>query len=107
MRRVATLAVPRRVGEVLIDGMQVDFHDFQFTGVDTFAGKNIFSMGLEVPNDTLGPRPEIAVWATTSVRRDGRLVQVDRYRNPSSGRATPGARAARSATAPFHHRGRD
>jgi Domain of unknown function (DUF4331) len=59
------------------------FHDFQFTGYDTFAGKNILSMALEVPNHMLGEGPEIAVWATVSVRRDGTLVQVDRLGNPS------------------------
>jgi hypothetical protein len=59
------------------------FHDWHFTGEDTFAGKDILSMALEVPNEMLGPGPEIAVWATTSVRRDGELVQVDRYGNPS------------------------
>ena len=26
----------------------------------------------------LGPGPEVGVWCTVSVRRDGRLVQVDR-----------------------------
>jgi Domain of unknown function (DUF4331) len=59
------------------------FHDFQFTGDDTFAGKNVLTMALEVPDDMLGPGPEIAVWCTASVRRDGELVQVDRYGNPS------------------------
>ena len=59
------------------------FHDWHFTGEDTFAGKDILSMALEVPDEMLGPGPEIAVWATTSVRRDGELVQVDRYGNPS------------------------
>jgi hypothetical protein len=59
------------------------FHDFQFTGADTFAGKNILSMALEVPDDMLGPGPEIGVWATVSVRRDGILEQVDRIGNPS------------------------
>jgi hypothetical protein len=59
------------------------FHDFQFTGDDTFAHKNILSMALEVPNDMLGPGPEIGVWCTVSVRRDGELVQVDRFGNPS------------------------
>src|SRR5262245_48648112 len=59
------------------------FHDFQFTGDDTFAGKNILSMALEVPDDMLGPRPPIGVWATASVRRDGTLQQVDRVGNPS------------------------
>jgi hypothetical protein len=40
-------------------------------------------MALEVPDDMLGPGPEIAVWATSSVRRNGELVQVDRFGNPS------------------------
>jgi hypothetical protein len=59
------------------------FHDFHFTGDDTFAGKNVLAMALEVPNEMLGHGPEIAVWCTASVRRDGKLVQVDRYGNPS------------------------
>ncbi len=59
------------------------FHDFQFTGDDTFAGKNVLSMALEVPNEVLGDGAEIGVWATVSVRRDGELVQVDRVGNPS------------------------
>jgi Domain of unknown function (DUF4331) len=59
------------------------FHDWHFTGEDTFAGKNILCMALEVPNEMLGHGPEIAVWATTSVRQNGELVQVDRYGNPS------------------------
>ena len=59
------------------------FHDFQFTGDDTFAGKNILSMALEVPDDMLCSGPEIGVWCTASVRRDGELVQVDRVGNPS------------------------
>jgi len=59
------------------------FHDFQFTGEDTFGGKNVLSMALEVPDEMLGAGPEIGVWVTTSVRRDGTLVQVDREGNPS------------------------
>jgi Domain of unknown function (DUF4331) len=59
------------------------FHDFQFTGNDTFAGKNVLTMALEVPNGMLGAGSEIAAWASTSVRRDGKLVQVDRLGNPS------------------------
>jgi hypothetical protein len=105
---------PEPVGDVLIEGVPVDFgamakpvqvgecrvfigvrsdpffadgegafHDFQFTGEDTFAGKNILSMALEVPDDMLGHGTEIGVWCTASVRRDGKLIQVDRYGNPS------------------------
>jgi hypothetical protein len=59
------------------------FHDWHFTGEDTFAGKNILCMALEVPNDMLGSGPQIALWVTVSVRRDGKLAQVDRAGNPS------------------------
>lgn len=36
-----------------------------------------------MPDDTLGPEPVIAVWATVGVRRDGALVQVDRGGHPT------------------------
>src|SRR5262249_25490370 len=58
------------------------FHDFQFTGDDTFAGKNILSIALEIPDDMVGRGLELGAWATASVRRDGELVQVDRVGNP-------------------------
>jgi Domain of unknown function (DUF4331) len=58
-------------------------HGFQWTGQDTFAGKNILSIALEVPDDMLGPDPEIGVWATISVHRDGQLVQMDRGGHPT------------------------
>lgn len=64
----------------LIDGAE---GNFQWTGVDTFAGANIFSIVLEAPNDMLGGGPSIGVWATTSLRRDGRLVPMDRAGHPS------------------------
>jgi hypothetical protein len=38
---------------------------------------------LEVPNDMLGPGPVIGAWTTTSLRRDGMLVPMDRGGNPS------------------------
>jgi hypothetical protein len=63
----------------LIDGAN---GDFAWTGTDTFAGANIFSIVLEAPNDMLGPGP-IGAWITTSVRRDGTLVPMDREGNPS------------------------
>jgi len=59
------------------------FHGFQWTGVDTFAGKNVLSIALEVPNDVLGDGSVIGVWASVSVRRDGTLVQTDRGGNPT------------------------
>jgi hypothetical protein len=58
-------------------------HGFQWTGQDAFAGQNVLSIALEVPDDMLGPGPEIGVWATVSLRRDGELVQVDRGGHPT------------------------
>jgi energy-converting hydrogenase Eha subunit F len=57
--------------------------DFEWTGTDTFAGANILSIVLEVPNDMLGPGPQIGAWISISLRRDGMLVPMDRGGNPS------------------------
>jgi hypothetical protein len=57
--------------------------DFEWTGNDTFAGANILSIVLEVPNDMLGSGPLIGAWNTINLRRDGLLVQMDRAGNPS------------------------
>jgi hypothetical protein len=59
-------------------------HGFQFTGDDLFAGQNVLSIALEVPDDMLGGDPVIGVWAEASVRREGALVQVDRDGQPST-----------------------
>jgi hypothetical protein len=56
---------------------------FTWTGQDAFANRNILLIALEVPADMLGPEPEIGVWATVSVRRDGTLSQVDRGGHPT------------------------
>jgi Domain of unknown function (DUF4331) len=58
-------------------------HGFQWTGQDGFAGKNVMSIVLEVPNYMLNTDPVIGVWATSSLRRDGTLVQMDRGGNPT------------------------
>jgi hypothetical protein len=58
-------------------------HGFEWTGVDTFAGKNVMSIAIESPDEMLGPDAAIGVWATSSVHRDGTLVQMDRGANPT------------------------
>ena len=58
-------------------------HGFAWTGHDDFADNNVDSIALEVPSDILGDGPEIGVWATISLRRDGTLVQLDRGGNPT------------------------
>ncbi len=57
-------------------------HGFQWTGHDDFAGNNVLSIALEVPDDLLAG-PVIGVWATISLREDNTLVQMDRGGNPT------------------------
>jgi hypothetical protein len=64
----------------LVDGQK---GSFQWTGTDTFGGANVLSIVLEAPNDVLGRGPGIGAWITTSLRRDGTLVPMDREGNPS------------------------
>ncbi|MBV9794458.1 MAG: DUF4331 family protein [Actinobacteria bacterium] len=59
------------------------FHGFNWTGRDAFANRNILAVVLEVPDEMLSPDPEIGVWVTVCVRRDGDLVQVDRGGHPT------------------------
>ncbi|MEV4472011.1 DUF4331 family protein [Nonomuraea sp. NPDC049504] len=54
-----------------------------WTGVDSNVTANVFSMAVELPTDALAPRPELHAWGRCSVRRDGRLVHVDRAGHPS------------------------
>jgi Domain of unknown function (DUF4331) len=45
-------------------------NNFQFTGTDFFADKDICSIALEVSNAVLGPK-EVRLWARTVIRADG------------------------------------
>ena len=44
---------------------------------------NVNSIALEVPGDMLGADPVIGVWAAVSLRRNGRLVQLNRGGHPT------------------------
>jgi hypothetical protein len=57
-------------------------NNFQWTGQDFFADKNVFGIVLEVPNSVLGPNPHVGVWARVLVPHDGRMVQGDRAGRP-------------------------
>ncbi|MGI8447007.1 MAG: DUF4331 family protein [Streptosporangiaceae bacterium] len=57
-------------------------HGFQWTGHDDFAGYDVLSIALEVPDDMLGADPQIGVWASISLLRDGTLTQMERGGNP-------------------------
>jgi hypothetical protein len=58
-------------------------NNFQWTGKDFFADKNVFGIVLEVPNSALGPNPRVGIWARVLVPHDGRLVQGDRAGRPA------------------------
>ncbi len=54
-----------------------------WTGVDSNAVANIFSMVFELPTSELGANPEIRIWGRCSVRENGKLVHADRAGHPS------------------------
>jgi hypothetical protein len=54
-----------------------------WTGVDSNTKANVFSTVIELPTSELGASPEIRVWGRCSVRRDGKLLHVDRAGHPS------------------------
>ena len=57
-------------------------NNFQFTGDDFFAGKDVCSIVLEVPNSALGSK-KIALWHRTVDGASGKWVQADRGALPS------------------------
>ena len=54
-----------------------------WTGVDSNTEANVFSTVIELPTSELDPKPEIHIWGRCSVRRDGKLLHVDRAGHPS------------------------
>ena len=56
--------------------------NFNWTGKDFFADKNVFGIVLEVPNSALGAHPQVGVWARVLVPHDGKMVQGDRAGRP-------------------------
>jgi hypothetical protein len=63
--------------------LHVDGTKSPWTGVDSNTGANVFSTVIELPTADLGAKPAIRIWGRCSVRRDGRLVHVDRAGHPS------------------------
>ena len=55
-----------------------------FSAADTFAGTNVLSIALRLPNEKLGGTGNsIGVWAATSTRSNGGWRQVDRMGRPA------------------------
>ncbi|HEX4864168.1 MAG TPA: DUF4331 family protein [Acidimicrobiales bacterium] len=84
---------PVRVGQIRLSAslrsdpffadVEGALHGFAWTGHDDFAGNNVDSIAVEVPSDMLGGDPVIGVWASISLRRGGKLVQLDRGGHPT------------------------
>lgn len=71
--------VGRRSDPFILDA-QGALNNFQFTGEDFFADKDICSIVLELPNSALGSK-DVRLWARTAIQADGDgggWVQVDR-----------------------------
>lgn len=55
----------------------------QFTGVDIFLDKNVFSIILEVPNSALGSNPRVGIWYRVLIPKNGKpFFQIDRMGHP-------------------------
>lgn len=57
-------------------------NNFQFTGQDPVAARNVVGIALEVPIDAVGGGRPVRLWARTMARVDGALVQVDQVGRP-------------------------
>jgi hypothetical protein len=57
-------------------------NDFQFTGHDPVAERNVFGIVLEAPNQAIGADSTIRVWARTMASVDGEVVQLDQAGRP-------------------------
>ena len=54
-----------------------------WTGVNSNTEANVFSTAIELPTSELGANPDIRIWGRCSLRRDGKLIHVDRAGHPS------------------------
>jgi hypothetical protein len=71
-------------------------NDFQFTGDDPIAQRNVFGIVLEVPNAALGAAP-IRLWARAMTPVHGKVTQVDQAGRPGINNTFNGPEADRLA----------
>ncbi len=76
-------------------------NNFQFTGDDFFADKDVCSIVLEVPNSALGSK-EVRLWARTLVPGDGGWIQVERGARPAQAVILVEEKDAYLASEPAH-----
>jgi len=65
-------------------------NDFQFTGDDPVAKRNVIGIVLEVPNAGLGAGGPIRIWGRTMAPVDGEVVMVDQAGRPGTNNAFNG-----------------
>ena len=53
--------------------------------MDSNTQANVFSTAIELPTSEIDPKLEIHIWGRCSLRRDGKLLHVDRAGHPSVG----------------------
>jgi hypothetical protein len=63
-----------------IDGF---IDNFQWTGNDTLADKNVYSIALEFPREVLGENQSLALWARVGLMTDDGMTSVDRGAQPT------------------------
>ena len=79
-----------------------------WTGVDSNTEANVFSTVIELPTTELVPKSELHVWGRCSLRRDGKLLHVDRAGHPSMSSFfnTDDTKEEYNASEPVNDRGR-
>lgn len=80
------------------------FNNLQWSGQDFWAGKNVFSIVVEVPNRALAPQPQIGIWGRTMAMVEGVLTSVNQMGRPGNNVLRQGADT--NATPPAQQRER-
>jgi Domain of unknown function (DUF4331) len=67
------------------------FNNLQWSGQDFWAGKNVFSIVLDIPNSALGIDPQISIWGRTMALVNGVLTPVNQMGRPGNNALRQGA----------------
>jgi hypothetical protein len=70
-------------GKKNFTAMHWDHGKSPWSGVDSNTEANVFSIVIELPTSELQANPMIRIWGRCSLRRDGKLLHVDRAGHPS------------------------
>ncbi|HEU0295892.1 MAG TPA: DUF4331 family protein [Anaerolineales bacterium] len=73
--------------------------NMRWTGRDGWAGKNVFGIVLDVPNDAFGLQPQLGIWGRTMVMMHGTLTPVNQAGRPGNNVLRQGADTNRTPPA--------